>query len=117
MQQATGAGLARRTFNAVDVTEVLVHWHVGRSQSEIATSLGLDRKTVKKPCRRQAEGVRQIGWRGAWRFLAPPWRAAPGMPVGWVPVGGRSRLSKSGSGMGRSNPTALWVIDSDRATA
>jgi transposase len=32
----------------VDVTEILVHWHAGRSQSEIATSLGVDRKTVKK---------------------------------------------------------------------
>jgi predicted transcriptional regulator len=40
--------LARRTFNVVDVTEILVHWHAGRSQSEIATSLGVDRKTVKK---------------------------------------------------------------------
>jgi DNA-binding transcriptional regulator LsrR (DeoR family) len=32
----------------VDVTEILVHWHAGRSQSEIATSLGVDCKTVKK---------------------------------------------------------------------
>ena len=40
--------MARRTFNVVDVTEILVHWHAGRSQSEIATSLGVDRKTVKK---------------------------------------------------------------------
>ncbi len=32
----------------VDVTEILVHWHAGRSQSEIAISLGVDRKTVKK---------------------------------------------------------------------
>jgi transposase len=40
--------LARRTFSVVDVTEILVHWHAGRSQSEIATSLGVDRKTVKK---------------------------------------------------------------------
>jgi transposase len=40
--------LARRTFNVVDVTEILVHWHAGRSQSEIATSLGVDRKTVRK---------------------------------------------------------------------
>lgn len=32
----------------VDVTEILVHWHAGRSQSGIATSLGVDRKTVTK---------------------------------------------------------------------
>jgi len=40
--------MARRTFDVPDVTEILVHWDAGRSQSEIATSLGLDRKTVKK---------------------------------------------------------------------
>lgn len=32
----------------VDVTEILVHWHAGRSFSEIATSLRVDPKTVKK---------------------------------------------------------------------
>lgn len=32
----------------VDVTEILIHWHAGRSQNQIATSLGVDRKTVKK---------------------------------------------------------------------
>ena len=32
----------------IDVTEILVHWHAGRSQAEIATSLGVDRKTVRK---------------------------------------------------------------------
>ena len=32
----------------VDVTEILVHWYAGRSQAEIAGSLGLDRKTVRK---------------------------------------------------------------------
>lgn len=32
----------------VDVTEVLVHWYAGRSQGEIADSLGVDRKTVRK---------------------------------------------------------------------
>ena len=60
---------------------------------------------------------RRMGCRGAWRFLAPPWRAAPGTATGWVPVGGRLRVSKPASGMGRSNPTALWVIDRDKATA
>jgi transposase len=40
--------MARRTFEVIDVTEILVHWHAGRSQAEIATSLGVDRKTVRK---------------------------------------------------------------------
>ena len=31
-----------------NVTEILVHWDAGRSQREIADSLGLDRKMVKK---------------------------------------------------------------------
>ncbi len=37
-----------RSFDVVDVTELMVHWHAGRSQSELAVSLGLDRKTAKK---------------------------------------------------------------------
>ena len=32
----------------MDVVEILEHWHAGRSQAEIATSLGVDRKTVRK---------------------------------------------------------------------
>ena len=32
----------------IDVTEILVHWHAGRSQAEIADSLAVDRKTVRK---------------------------------------------------------------------
>jgi len=40
--------MARRTFDVVDVTEILVHWHAGRSISEIAQSLGVDRKTIRK---------------------------------------------------------------------
>ncbi|MGH9259815.1 MAG: IS21 family transposase, partial [Acidimicrobiales bacterium] len=40
--------MARRTFNVVDITEILVHWHAGRSISEIARSLGVDRNTVRK---------------------------------------------------------------------
>ena len=32
----------------IDVTEILVHWHAGRSKSEMAQSLGVDRKTLRK---------------------------------------------------------------------
>ena len=32
----------------IDVTEILVHWHAERSQAEIASSVGVDRKTVRK---------------------------------------------------------------------
>ena len=32
----------------IDVTEILVHWHAGRSLSEMSQSLGVDRKTLRK---------------------------------------------------------------------
>jgi transposase len=54
--------MARRTFKMVDVVEVLAHWHAGRSKSEIARSLGLDRKTVRKyVAGAEAEGIRPGG--------------------------------------------------------
>jgi Mu transposase, C-terminal domain/Integrase core domain len=40
--------MARRTFDVIDVTEILVHWHAGRSKNEMAGSLGVDRKTLRK---------------------------------------------------------------------
>jgi len=32
----------------IDVMEILVHWHAGRSKNEMAQSLGVDRKTLRK---------------------------------------------------------------------
>ena len=32
----------------IDVTEILVHWHAGRSLNEMSQSLGVDRKTIRK---------------------------------------------------------------------
>ncbi len=32
----------------VDITEIYIHWYAGRSKSALATSLGVDRKTVRK---------------------------------------------------------------------
>ena len=32
----------------IDVTDILMHWHAGRSKNEMAESLGVDRKTLRK---------------------------------------------------------------------
>lgn len=40
--------MARRTFDVVDVTEILIHWYAGRSKLELSASLGVDRKTIRK---------------------------------------------------------------------
>jgi DNA-binding transcriptional regulator LsrR (DeoR family) len=32
----------------IDIVEILIHWYAGRSQHELATSLGVDRKTLRK---------------------------------------------------------------------
>lgn len=40
--------MARRTFDVIDIVEVLEHWHAGRPKLVIAESLGLDVKTVRK---------------------------------------------------------------------
>jgi transposase len=54
--------MARRTFDVIDVTEILMHWHAGRSKNEMAQSLGVDRKTLRKyiaPA--EAAGIRPGG--------------------------------------------------------
>ena len=40
--------MARRTFDVIDITEILMHWHAGRSKNQMAQSLGVDRKTLRK---------------------------------------------------------------------
>jgi hypothetical protein len=39
--------MARRSFTVIDVTEILVHWHAGRSINEVHESLNVDRKTIR----------------------------------------------------------------------
>jgi hypothetical protein len=40
--------MARRTFDVIDIVEILVHWHGGRPIAVVAESLGTDRKTIRK---------------------------------------------------------------------
>ncbi len=40
--------MARRSFDVFDLIELLTHWHAGRSQRQLADSLGIDRKTIAK---------------------------------------------------------------------
>lgn len=40
--------MARRTFDMVDLVEIYTHWDAGRSRAQIAESLGLSPKTVRK---------------------------------------------------------------------
>jgi transposase len=40
--------MARRTFQMIDVVEILQHWHAGRPKLVLSASLGVDVKTVRK---------------------------------------------------------------------
>ena len=67
----------------VDVTEILAHWYAGRSKNQIAESLGLDRKTVRK-------------------YLAPAEAAA------WFRAGRRS--ARRNGGTGRRGGSRSWPM-------
>ena len=70
----------------VDVTEILAHWYAGRSKNQIAESLGLDRKTVRKclaPA--EAEGLAP----GGPPVSAAEWRERA---AGWFPELADTRL-------------------------
>jgi hypothetical protein len=40
--------MARRTFEVVAITQILACWHAGRSKNQIASSLGVNRRTISK---------------------------------------------------------------------
>jgi len=76
-EQRGVATVARRTFEVIDIVEILIHWYAGRSQHELAASLGVDRKTQRKytgPAR--AAGMEPGGPPMAeadWRTLVTGW--------------------------------------------
>ncbi len=40
--------MVRRSFEVIDIVEILEHWYAGRSKLVVAQSLGVDRKTLRK---------------------------------------------------------------------
>ena len=59
------------------VTEILVHWHAGRSLNEMSQSLGVDRKTLRKyVAPAVAAGIApggQVKSEGEWHELVRGW--------------------------------------------
>jgi transposase len=87
--------MARRTFDVIDVSEILMHWHAGRSKNEMAESLGVDRKTLRKyiaPA--QAAGITPGGpaksseeWAGLVREWFPQLADSRLRQVTWPAIG------------------------------
>ena len=70
--------MARRLFHVIDITEILVHWDAGRSQSEWLAAR-LDGKTMRKYL---APAVAA--------GMAPGGRQPGGLVRGWSGRGSRS---------------------------
>ena len=69
--------MARRQFEVIDVVQILQHWHAGRPKAVVASSLDIDRKTVRKYVARAEEaglapGGPPLG-RGEWGALVTQW--------------------------------------------
>jgi len=78
--------MARRTFDVIDICEILVHWYAGRSKNELAGSLGLSRNTVRKYVA-AAEAAGMVP--GGPEVSAERWRA---MAREWFPELADTRL-------------------------
>ena len=69
--------MARRQFEVIDVVEVLQHWHAGRPKSVVASSLGVDAKTMRKYVNPAEEAGLVPGGpslsRGEWSELVRDW--------------------------------------------
>jgi transposase len=73
----------------IDIVEILTHWYAGRSQNELATSLGVDRKTLRK----YTAAARAIGIEpGGPPMAEADWRS---LATGWFPGLVDTRLRQS----------------------
>ena len=61
----------------VDIVEIMTHWYAGRSQHEIATSLGVDRKTVRRYTKAATEAGLSPGGVASQRWCKRPRTQAP----------------------------------------
>ena len=71
--------MARRTFDVIDVVEILEHWHAGRSKMAVAASVGVDRETVRRYVA-PAEAAGMVP--GGPRFSRAEWAE---LVAGWFP--------------------------------
>lgn len=87
--------MARRQFEVIDIVEVLQHWHAGRPKAVVASSVGIDAKTVRKYVAKAEEAGLAPGGpplsRAEWAELV----------AGWFPelVDARARASPIRSSM------------------
>ncbi len=85
----------------VDVTEILQHWYAGRPKVEVARSLGVDAKTVRRyVAPAEAAGMAPGGPPVAeeqWRALARQWFPQVAGPGSGRCPGARSRCTMTGS--------------------
>src|SRR5206468_10880270 len=100
--------MARRTFTMVDVTEILQHWYAGRPKVEVARSLGVDVKTVRRyVAPAEAAGMAPGGppvTEEQWRVLARGWVpqiAGTGIrQVSWREIAGHHDRTAGPAGRG-----------------
>src|SRR5256886_16075987 len=106
--------MARRTFTMIDVTEILQHWYAGRPKVEVARSLGVDAKTVRRyVAPAEAAGMAPGGppvtgeqWRGPARPGVPPGARPRGRAGSWRGVAGHPDpvAALLGGGPGAAGP-------------
>jgi transposase len=69
--------MTRRSFDVIDVVEILQHWHAGRAKTQVAESVGVDRGTVRRYVARAVEAGHVAGGppltRAEWASLVQDW--------------------------------------------
>jgi hypothetical protein len=106
--------MARRTSGVVDIIEILVHWHAGRNNSEIAASPNTLTTRGNLAYWRGAGRRRRRGRRTAHRLPAGTGRALSVETFGFVPREAVEKLLDlarwPGHGLGNGYPVVSLVV-------